>query len=321
VPKKKGKNQRSFSLLEGDVIKKLSGLKDNRHDLIITSPPYNIRKSYERGTTLKLDDYVKWLNSVIELLARKLSDTGSICWQVGNYIDDGEVFPLDMLFYPTFKKHGLKLRNRIVWHFNFGLHSTKRLSGRYETVLWFTKSDNYKFNNDAIRVPQLYPGKRHAETKSGQAGKLSGNPLGKNASDFWTFSADEHFVESSIWELPNVKANHPEKTIHPCQFPLELAERCVLAFTDKNDVVLDPFVGAGTSIVAALKHGRRGVGIDKDPSFLKIARDRIESLRNGTLKTRPLGKPVCQPNPNDKVAKLPTEWKLLRARDDEIGHA
>src|SRR5262249_24532457 len=150
---------------------------------------------------------------------------------------------------------------------NFGLHSTKRLSGRYETILWFTKSSDYTFNQDEIRVPQLYPGKRHSESRNGHAGKLSGNPLGKNPSDFWTFSPRRHLVESSLWEFPNVKANHPEKTIHPCQFPLELAERCVLAFTKPGGIVLDPFVGAGTSVVAALKHGRRAVGIDKDPSF------------------------------------------------------
>ena len=321
MSKKQIKPRTAFSLLEGDVVKKLSGLRDNHYDLIITSPPYNIGKVYERGSKLDLQGYVKWLNSVIDLLVKKLKDTGSICWQVGNYVNDGEVFPLDIFFYSAFKKHNMQLRNRIVWHFNFGLHSTKRLSGRYETILWFTKTEKYKFNSDAIRVPQLYPGKRHSEKKKGRAGKLSGNPLGKNATDFWIFSAEQHFAESSVWELPNVKANHPEKTIHPCQFPLELAERCVLAFTDANDLVLDPFVGAGTSAVAALKHGRRAVGIDKDADFLNIARERIADLRKGTLKTRPLGKPVYKPNARDKVSALPNEWKLIRAKDDEIGHA
>lgn len=248
MSKKQIKPRTAFSLLEGDVVKKLSGLRDNHYDLIITSPPYNIGKVYERGSKLDLQGYVKWLNSVIDLLVKKLKDTGSICWQVGNYVNDGEVFPLDIFFYSAFKKHNMQLRNRIVWHFNFGLHSTKRLSGRYETILWFTKTEKYKFNSDAIRVPQLYPGKRHSEKKKGRAGKLSGNPLGKNATDFWIFSAEQHFAESSVWELPNVKANHPEKTIHPCQFPLELAERCVLAFTDANDLVLDPFVGAGINL-------------------------------------------------------------------------
>jgi adenine-specific DNA-methyltransferase len=128
---------------------------------------------------------------------RLLHPRGSICWQVGNHVDDGEVVPLDIVLYPIFKEHGLKLRNRIVWHFEHGLHCTKRLSGRYETILWFTKSNDYTFNLDPIRVPSKYPGKKHF--KGPRAGQLSGNPLGKNPSDVWIF--------------PNVKNNHVEKTV------------------------------------------------------------------------------------------------------------
>jgi DNA modification methylase len=188
-------------------------------------------------------------------------------------------------------------------------------------MLWFTKSDSYKFNLDAVRVPQLYPGKRHSKRRKDLAGKPSGNPLGKNPSDYWEFSAVKHFAEAAIWDLPNVKANHPEKTIHPCQFPIELVERCILAFTDPGDCVLDPFVGTGTSIVAALKHERRAVGVDKDKAYLDIARRRIADLRKGALKMRPPGKPIPRPNQRDKVAQLPAEWTLLRAEPEEIGRA
>ena len=69
--------------------------------------------------------------------------------------------PLDTALYPIFKSHGLRLRNRIVWHFEHGLHSSRRLSGRYETISWFTKTDDYTFNLDPIRVPSKYPNKRH----------------------------------------------------------------------------------------------------------------------------------------------------------------
>jgi adenine-specific DNA-methyltransferase len=319
--KKSKKWPKAFSLLEGDVLETLRSLPDDHFDLVVTSPPYNIGKDYERSSKLDLDSYLKWLNTAVELLAKKIKPTGSICWQVGNYVKDGEVFPLDIFFYNSFKSHGFKLRNRIVWRFNFGLHSSKRLSGRYETVLWFTKSDKYKFNLDAVRVPQLYPGKRHGSKKNGSAGKLSGNPLGKNPSDFWEFSADEHFNQSRVWDIPNVKANHPEKTIHPCQFPVELAERCILAFTNVGDLVLDPFVGTGTSILAALKNERRAVGIDKDTSFLEIARRRIAHLKKGTLKVRPIGKPVHLPNQRDKVSRLPAEWSLLRTSRGDAGRA
>jgi len=108
------------------------------------------------------------LNSgVIAECVRVLSDSGSICWQVGNYVDDGAIIPLDSLLYPVFADLGLKMRNRIVWHFEHGLHCSRRLSGRYETILWFTKGDDYIFELDAIRVPQKYPGKIFQRAESG----------------------------------------------------------------------------------------------------------------------------------------------------------
>ena len=185
---------------------------------------------------------------MIDELVRILRNEGSICWQVGNFVEDSEVFPLDIFYYGIFKKKRLKLRNRIVWHFGHGLHASKRFSGRYETVLWFTKSDDYVFNLDNVRVPAKYPGKRHF--KGENKGKPSGNPLGKNPSDIWEFAAQEW--ENELWDIPNVKANHPEKTIHPCQFPIELVERCVLALTNENDWVLDPYCGVGSALIAGL---------------------------------------------------------------------
>jgi adenine-specific DNA-methyltransferase len=302
-------------LLEGDVLKVLSDLpKSQKYNLIISSPPYNIGKDYEKDSRLSLKEFVAWLDEVICALVRRLSRTGSICWQVGSYVNEGETFPLDIYLYQSFKSRGLRLRNRIVWKFNFGLHSSKRFSGRYETLMWFTKSDNYKFNLDPVRVPQLYPGKRHSAKKEESFGKPSGNRLGKNPSDYWEFSATEHFREYPVWDIPNVKANHPEKTIHPCQFPVELVERCVLALTKPGDTVLDPFVGAGTTAIAALKHKRKVTGIDKDAKFLKIAQQRIEKLAEGNLKLRPSGKPVMRPRQTDKVARIPEEWLRLQGQ-------
>jgi DNA modification methylase len=297
-----------LSLLVGDALEVLRTLPKASVDLIVSSPPYNIGKIYERDSKLSFVDYVAWQDKIIEALVDRLKDTGSICWQVGSYVSEGEAFPLDVYFYDSFKKRGLQLRNRIIWKFNFGLHSSKRFSGRYETVLWFTKSDRYKFNLDPVRVPQLYPGKRHPKGKGKFSGKPSGNPLGKNPGDYWEFWAEDHFLTNPVWDFPNVKANHPEKTIHPCQFPLELAERCVFALTSTNDVVLDPFVGTGTSVIAALKHYRRGVGIDKEKQYLRIAKRRVNQLKKGQQKFRPLGKPLHQPRPTDKVANVPVEW-------------
>ncbi len=111
-----------------------------------------------------------------------------------------------------------------------------------------------------------------------------------------------------MWDLPNVKANHPEKTIHPCQFPIELVERCVLALTNEDDWVLDPFSGVGSALLAALIHNRRVMGCEKDQEYDRIARERIEQLYNGTLPYRKLGKPVYQPSGREKVSQIPMEW-------------
>ena len=138
----------------------LADIPSDTVKLIVTSPPYNIGKRYEKRTSL--ESYVEAQMRVIDKCVRVLHPNGSICWQVGNHVDKGEVFPLDIVLYEIFKRHGLKLRNRIVWHFEHGLHCSKRLSGRYETILWFTKSDDYTFNLDTIRTPSKYPGKRTA---------------------------------------------------------------------------------------------------------------------------------------------------------------
>jgi len=252
-------------------------LPDAGMKLIVTSPPYNIGKSYEKRKSL--DTYIAEQAQVIAESVRLLHPEGSLCWQVGNHVQNGEIFPLDMVLYPVFMQHGLRLRNRIIWHFEHGLHCKKRLSGRHETILWFTKNDEYTFHLDPIRVPSKYPNKKYF--KGDKIGQLSGNPLGKNPGDVWIF--------------PNVKNNHVEKTIHPCQFPVELVERLVLALTDTGDAVLDPYMGVGSSVIAALKHGRAGFGCDIEKKYVDIAWQRVRALQAGVLRTRPMNKPVYDP--------------------------
>ncbi len=292
-----------ITIFSGDVNDFVTQIPDNSIALIVTSPPYNLGKEYENR--LSVDQYLNIQSQLIIQLHRILKEDGSICWQVGNFIDDGEVYPLDMLYYPIFKELGMKLRNRIVWKFGHGLHASKRFSGRYETILWFTKSDNYIFNLDSVRVPAKYPGKRHF--KGPNKGKPSGNPLGKNPSDIWEILVQDW--EALIWDVPNVKSNHPEKTIHPCQFPIELVERCVLALSNKDDWVFDPYMGVGSTLIAALMHDRRAMGCERETTYVEIARQRIQDYYNGTLRYRPIGRPVYQPTGKEKVSQVPEEWK------------
>src|SRR5665213_757637 len=260
-----------------DNLRFMHNLEPGSMKLIVTSPPYNIGKAYE--TRRSLEKYKEAQAATIADAVLVLHPKCSICWQVGNYVDDGEVTPLDIMLYPLFANHNLRLRNRIVWTFGHGLHCQRRFSGRHETILWFTKSDDYTFNLDAVRIPSKYPNKK--AFKGPKKGRLSSNPNGKNPSD--------------VWDIPNVKANHVEKEQHPCQFPVGLVERLVLALTDQGDSVLDPYLGVGSSVISAIMHGRKAYGCDTNKKYFDIAWRRVRDFRAGKLKTRPMNKPVFEP--------------------------
>ncbi len=294
-----------YEIMKGDCLSVLKKIDDGKFDLILTSPPYNVGKSYETKTSI--EKYLETQEEIINELVRTLSNKGNLCWQVGNYVDKGEIFPLDVFYYQIFKKHGLKLRNRIIWHFGHGLHASNRFSGRYETLLWFSKTDDYIFNLDNVRVPSKYPGKRHF--KGPKKGQISGNPLGKNPSDIWEIIQQDW--DKAMWNIPNVKSNHPEKVDHPCQFPIELVERCVLALTEENSWVLDPFSGVGSTVIGAIKNNRNAIGIEKEDAYCKIAKQRIKEFKEGILKIRPINKAIHKPSGNDKVSKVPEEWLNL----------
>ena len=260
-------------------------------DLVITSPPYDIGKPYEKK--VPLEDYLKTQKRIIEKILKRLKPTGSVCWQVGNYVSDNEIVPLDYLFAPIFQEAGLKLRNRIVWRFGHGLNSKRRFSGRYEVVLWYTKTDNYIFNLDDVRIPQKYPGKRHF--KGAKKGQLSGNPLGKNPED--------------VWDIPNVKSNHVEKMDHPCQYPVGLAERLILATTNKGGLVFDPFAGVASSGVGALLHGRNFWGCEIMKNYADQGKERLIGTLDRVVKYRPFDKPIFNPESAPKLHNIPEEWK------------
>jgi len=281
-----------YALWAGDSEKFLQALPPMPlFDLVVTSPPYNIGKSYEKKTPL--GEYLAWQTKIIGEIIPRLKGSGSLCWQVGNYIENGHIAPLDIELVPIFRSFNLKLRNRIIWHFGHGMHNKKRFSGRYEVVLWFTKdTDDYTFNLDDIRVPSKYPGKRHF--KGPKAGQLSGNRLGKNPED--------------VWNIPNVKNAHVEKTQHPCQFPVGLVERLVRGLSNRGDLVFDPFAGVATTGAAAALHGRRFWGCEKTRDYVETGKSRIVNALNGTLQYRPHDKPLYD-HTQSKLSLTPDEWK------------
>jgi adenine-specific DNA-methyltransferase len=244
-------------IIPGDCLALLHDLPDDSVDLIVSSPPYNLGKEYEAKRALAV--YLEEQTTVLRECSRILKQTGSIFWQVGAFSDSGMLIPLDIRFFPILESVGLIPRNRIIWARQHGLHASRKFSCRHETILWFTKSDQYVFNLDAIRVPQKYQNKKYYQ--GDRKGELSCHPDGKNPGDIWLFR--------------NVKHNHEEQTIHPCQFPEDLIARIVLSTTVPGAIVLDPYMGAGTVAVVARDYGRHFLGAETNPQYHQVAMRRL----------------------------------------------
>lgn len=279
---------RDYVLFEGDCHSLLRKIPDESIDITVTSPPYCMGKEYE--TTKDPQDFIQEHERIFPEIVRITKDGGSICWQVGYHVKNGITLPLDYLVYKVLEDNPhIKLRNRIVWQFGHGLHSKNRFSGRHEVIMWFTKGDDYSFDLDSVRIPQKYPGKKHY--KGDKKGEYSGNPLGKNPSD--------------VWEIPNVKAKHVEKTAHPCQFPIALAQRLIRGLCPRHGVVFDPFMGSGTSGVAAIVEKRRFVGSEIKNDYWNIAKERCKKALKKEVRIRPINKPILVPDKNTSVAMRP----------------
>ncbi|PID41507.1 MAG: site-specific DNA-methyltransferase [Proteobacteria bacterium] len=246
----------------GDCLDLLATIPDESIDLIVSSPPYNIGKEYESRSPLNV--YLEAQKKVLVECHRVLKKTGSIFWQVGSYSYKGTLVPLDVKFFPIFEELGMLPINRIVWLRQHGLQAKNKFSCRHETVLWFAKSMDYKFSLEEIRVPQKYQNKKHH--KGEKKGELSCNPDGKNPGDVWAFR--------------NVKHNHEEQTIHPCQFPEDFVNRVILSTTIEGDTVLDPYMGTGTVPVVAKNTKRHFYGADLDEKYYGVANRRLSGKPN-----------------------------------------
>ena len=288
-----------IQLFNDDCMNVFSSIPNNSISLIVTSPPYCMGKEYENITD-DINSFINLNSKVIKESIRVLKNGGSLCWQTGFHVKNSISIPLDIIIYNIVEKINseledkdkLILHNRIVWTFGHGLNSEKRFSGRYETILWFTKGNEYSFDLDSIRIPQKYPGKKYSRGK--KSGEYSGNPLGKNPSD--------------VWDIPNVKANHVEKTSHPCQFPVAIPQRLIKALTKPGDWIMDPFLGSGTTAVAAVLEKRRFIGSEIKKEYIEICKERIEKAIDGSILVRP-DVPVSEPDLKQKVAQKPKEFK------------
>ena len=249
-----------FLIYQGDCMELMRRLDDRSIPLTVTSPPYNIGKEYE--SLQDIDDYIHWCEQWIHQVHRLTSDNGSFWLNLGyvSLAGRAKAIPIPYLLWnrlPFF------LLQEIVWNYGAGVAARHSFSPRNEKFLWCVKDpDDYVFNLDSIRDPNVrYPNQK-------KNGKLKCNPLGKNPTD--------------VWQIPKVTSgkdrSSKERTAHPAQFPLAVVERIIKACSQPRDVVLDPFVGSGSLIEAAIRTNRMAIGFELNPRYVDLAAKRIRAF-------------------------------------------
>lgn len=241
-----------------DCLEAMKKLPSDLVDLTITSPPYNIGKEYEE--LAKLDDYLNWCESWIGEIYRLTKKDGTFWLNVGylEVADEGLAVPIPYLLWNRTPFYFLQ---EVVWNYAAGVACKKRFSPRNEKLLWYVKDKkSYTFNLDAVRDPNVkYPNQK-------KNGKLRCNPFGKNPSD--------------VWQITKVTSgknrSSVERTPHPAQFPMELVERMLKASSNTGDVVIDPFMGSGSTAECAIRNGRYVVGFELKSEYIGYAEQRID---------------------------------------------
>ena len=242
----------------GDSRKLIRDVKNNSVNLIVTSPPYNIGKKYGKyNDNVPLEDWEALIGEIAKEATRVLTSDGSFFLNVSP-VPNGktrEIIPLDAIAYSIGKKHGLYLRNSIVWTFNNMQNCTHRLSGRWESILWFVKDiNNYIFNLDKVRIPYITQGDKRLDPDGG-----------RNPTDVWYFDRVNNMTKK---KLGIAEA--------PCIYPLPMIERILRMSTNPGNVVLDPFLGSGTTLVACARLNRNGIGFELDKKYESIIKKRLD---------------------------------------------
>lgn len=245
----------------GDALNMDEVVSDDQVDLVVTSPPYNIGKEYEE--VMEINDYLGFMRQWMQNAERKLSEDGSFWLNIGfrKESDGRQYVPWEYDIYPIIRDEmNISLVQQVVWHYKAGVNCRHRFSPRKETWLYCVSDlDNYTFNLDDVRVPAKYPNQK-------KDGELKVNPNGKNPGD--------------VWDIPKVTSGKgrasPERTDHPAQYPEEVIERVIKTSTDPGDVILDPFLGSGTTAKVARDLGRSCIGIELDDEYIdEIIQNRV----------------------------------------------
>ncbi len=243
-----------------DSLKLMKKFDDNTVDMTVTSPPYNIGKEYE--TLLPIDDYLNWCEKWINEIYRITKMNGTFWLNLG-YLEmpnKAKALPIPYLLW---ERNPFYFIQEIVWNYGAGVSAKKFFAPRNEKLLWYVKDkDNYTFNLDDIRDKNVkYPNQK-------KKGRLRCNPLGKNPTD--------------VWQIPKVTSganrSSKERTPHPAQFPSALIDRLVKGSSNENDLIIDPFLGSGTSAIVAMANKRQFVGIEIEQKYCEITKRRIKDF-------------------------------------------
>lgn len=237
----------------GDCLKVLEKWPDECVDLAFADPPYNIGYVYDKYTDdLPDDQFVTWCKAWMAECQRVLTPAGSF------YIAIGDDFAAQLRM--AGKELGLSLRNWIIWHYTFGQSMKNKFCRSHTHILYFTKDPKVlTFNDKLLRFPSA----RHTEYQD-----LRANPLGRLPNDVWD-------------EFPRVCGTFKERDgFHGCQLPEALLMRIIMASSNPGDVVLDPFMGSGTTAAAAKRLGRKYVGVDMSEEYVKRTKERLANLED-----------------------------------------
>lgn len=243
----------------GDCRDLLKRLDSGSIRMAVTSPPYNIGKDYGVYTdSLHMEDWEDLISDVSKEIYRILTPDGSFFLNVSPIPDKKtkEIIPLDSIAWNILKKNKFYLRNKIIWHFNNMQNCVNRLSGRWEVILWAVKDlDNYVFNLDDVRIPVITKNDKRFDANRG-----------RNPTDVWYFNRVNNMTKKKLGI---------ERA--PCVYPVPLIERIIKMSTAEGDIILDPFVGSGTTLAAAKKLNRNAIGYEIDPSYREIIERRLKS--------------------------------------------
>ncbi|GAB4427888.1 MAG: site-specific DNA-methyltransferase [Anaerolineae bacterium] len=274
------------SIIQGDAKIVLQSLPASSINCIVTSPPYYLQRDYETSTQFGNEksptEYIQNLRAVFAESYRVLKENGTLWLNLGDKYLDGNLLgmPWQMAF--ALKEDGWILRSDIIWYKPNAMPASvkNRPTTDHEYIFFFTKSNDYYYDIDAIREPHItFTSKSRMKGGRNHFGKINRTPEdGKNAGNQNLHNGrwDQAFHPKgrnrrTVWEIPLSKF----RDTHFAVFPEKLVELCILAGCPENGVVLDPFVGSGTTAVIAQRLGRKYLGIDINPKYCEMASKRL----------------------------------------------